>query len=320
MQYKQEGIPYVLKREMIRSILERFQGDSMKRTIEADDGPENDPSAVYEVEEILNNAYMNRSEIPLAMDIFKPITPEDQDLPVIVTIHGGGLVVGDRKISRKYAHLLAARGYLVFSVEYRLAPRANSAEQLDDVCAGMDLVGRRLVDFNVDFTRMFLVAESAGAYLAIYVAAMKKSKELQKAIGYEPTRMTFKALGLHSGMFYTNKQDPIGWFLADQFYGDKRMDEEFLKYMDPEHPEILKNLPPVFLSTSRGDFLNNYTLMYHRALKNAGMSSHIVYYGEKELVHAFPTLHPYLEKSLDATDRMLAWFEEQAKLAKKDKN
>lgn len=319
MQKQQEGLPFVLRREVVRSILERMQGESIKRTIDMDDGPENDPSAVYEVEENLNNAYMNRSEIPLAMDIFKPITPKDQELPVIVTIHGGGLVVGDRKLSRKYAHLLAARGYLVFSVEYRLAPRANSAEQLDDICAGMDLVGRRLVDFNVDFTRMFLVAESAGAYLAIYVAAMKKSKKLQKAIGYEPTRMTFKALGLHSGMFYTNKQDPIGWLLADQFYGDKRMDEEFLKYMDPEHPEILKNLPPVFLSTSRGDFLNNYTLMYHQALKKAGMSSHLVYYGEKELAHAFPTLHPYLEKSLDATDRMLSWFEEQAKLAKKDK-
>lgn len=319
MQKQQEGIPFALKRELVRFALERFQGESMKKTIEAENDSETDPGAVYEVEEMLNNAYMNRSEVPLAMDIFKPIAPEEQELPVIVSIHGGGLVVGDRKISRKYAHLLAARGYLVFSVEYRLAPCANSAEQLDDICAGMDLVGRKLVDFNVDFTRMFLVAESAGAYLAIYVAAMKKSKALQEAIGYEPTRMIFKALGLHSGMFYTNQQDPIGWLLADQFYGDKLMDEQFLKYMDPEHPEILKNLPPVFLSTSRGDFLNNYTLMYHRALKEAGMRSHLVYYGEKELTHAFPVLHPYLEQSLDATDRMLAWFEEQAKLAKKDK-
>ena len=316
MQNPYEGLPYMLKRELVRILLERFQGATVNKTIKAADCPENDPRAAYEVEEMLNNAYMNRSEIPLAMDIFKPVAPEEQELPVIVTIHGGGLVVGDRKISRKYAHLLAGRGYLVFSIEYRLAPRANSAEQLDDICAGMDLVGRSLVDFNVDFTRMFLVAESAGAYLAIYVAAMKKSEALQKAIGYDPTRMTFKALGLHSGMFYTNRQDPIGWLLADQFYGDKRTNEQFLKYMDPEHPEILKNLPPVFLSTSRGDFLNNYTLMYHRALKEAGMRSHLVYYGEKELAHAFPTMHPYLEQSLDATNRMLAWFEEQADLAR----
>ncbi len=38
---------------------------------------------------------------------------------------------------------------------------------------------------------------------------------------------------------------------------------------------------------------------------------------EKELPHAFPTLHPYWEQSLDATGRMLAWFEAQAALAEK---
>jgi acetyl esterase/lipase len=300
------------KRELIRYALERFQGMSMKFQIDAAEESAEDPGAVYGVEEFLNNAYMNRGEIPLAMDIFKPVVEEDRELPVIVTIHGGGLVVGDRTLSRRYARILAGRGYLVFSLEYRLAPRANAAEQLDDICAGMDLVGRRLVDFNVDFTRMFLSAESAGAYLAIYVAAMKKSKMLQEAIGYEPTRMTFKALGLNSGMFYTTRNDPIGWILADQFYGDKRVDQNFLTYMDPEHPEIVNNLPPVFLVTSRGDFLNNYTLMYHQALKKAGKTSHLLYYGEKELDHAFPTLHPFMEQSLDATERMLSWFEEQA--------
>ena len=258
---------------------------------------------------------MNRSEVPLAMDIFKPKVPEGQELPVIVIIHGGGLVTGDRKISRRFGKVLAGRGYLVFSVEYRLAPRANAAEQLDDICAGMDLVGRKIVDFDVDVTRMFLAAESAGAYLAMYVAAMKRSEKLQKAIGYEPTRMVFRAVGLISGMLYTNKPDPIGWLMADQFYGDKRTDPEFLQYMDPENPEILNNLPPAFLITSRGDFLNNYTLMFHEALKNAGRTSHLIYYGEQELTHAFPVMKPYLPQSRDAIDRMLAWFEQQAEEA-----
>ena len=184
------------RRELLRALLEKVQGMQMQKAIEKVEEIDEDTKAKYEVEEILNNPYMNRSEVPLAMDIFKPIVPDKQELPVIVTIHGGGLVLGDRKMSRHFAKTLAGRGYLVFSVEYRLAPRANSAEQLDDVCAGMDLVGKRLVDFDVDFTRMFLVAESAGSYLAIYVAAMKGSIPLQKAIGYEPTKMKFTALGL----------------------------------------------------------------------------------------------------------------------------
>ena len=313
MASNQNDLCGALRREVVRAALERFQGMMVQNNLETmDDSNAEDPKGIYEVEEMLNIPYMNRSEVPLAMDIFKPKISDTAELPVIVTIHGGGLVLGDRKMSRKYATLLAKRGYLVFSIEYRLAPRANAAEQLDDVCAGMDLIGRRLVDFNVDFRRVFLTAESAGAYLAIYVAAMNQSKALQEAIGYKPTRMKFKALGLFSGMFYTNREDLIGWLLSEQFYGDKKTDPKFLKYMDPENPEIIDNLPPTFLVTSQGDFLNNYTLMFHDAMKEAHKTSHMLYYGEKDLGHAFVTGHPGLEQSIDAIDQMTAWFEEHA--------
>lgn len=310
----------VIRRELIRIVLERIQAIPAEMAVtEQGESKELFTEGDYEVEELLNNPYMNRGEIPLAMDIFKPVVPDKKELPVIVMIHGGGLVTGDRTMSRRCSKYLAKKGYLVFSIEYRLAPRASIAEQLDDVCAGMDLIGEKLVDFDVDFTRVFLMAESAGAFLATYVAAMRGSKKLQNAIGYKPTRMNFKALGLICGMFYTNKQDPIGCFLKDQFYGDKRDDKEFCDLMDPENPEILNNIPPAFLVTSRGDFLNRYSLDYHKALKKAGKKSHLVYYGEEDLMHVFPVSDPYREQSQDALKRMLDFFEEQADKARKNK-
>lgn len=309
-----------IRRELVRIAIERIQGMRFGRAEERKrHEPEKpSPKTIYEVEDILNNPYMNREEVPLAMDIFKPVVPEETELPVIVYIHGGGLVLGDHKMARDYGRALASRGYLVFSIEYRLAPRANSCEQLDDVCAGMDYVGRRLVDFNVDFWRMFLTAESAGAFLAIYVAAMKRSVKLQEAIGYEPTHMSFKALGLHGGMYYTDRDDPIGWVLKDQFFGEKVADDNFMQYLDPEHEEIIKNLPPVFMTTSRGDFLNNYSLMYHDAIKKAGRSSHLMYFGDEDLGHAFAAMEPYRAASIDALDRMTDYFEESVERYKKD--
>ena len=301
-----------VKRELVRAILERSQSMNVTGMMPAAAGSQ----AVFydDVEQRLNIPYINRDEVPLAMDVFKPVRPEETELPVIVTIHGGGLTLGDRSISRNFGRLLAHKGYLVFSVEYRLAPRANICEELDDVCAGLDQVGRMLVDYNVDFNRIFMAAESAGAYLAAYVAAMRGSKKLQEAIGYEPSRLRFKALGLNCGMFYTNRKDPGGWMLAEQIYGEKRADENFLQYMNPEHPEIIENLPPVFFSTSRGDFLNNYSLMMHEAMKKAGRVSRLVYYPERELAHAYLTLQTYHPSTLDCIEKMLAWFEEQAVL------
>lgn len=306
-------IDNVLRREFVRLVLERVQGASLEMAVTGMEfDPDNIPGAQYEVTEYLNRPYMNKSEVALAMDVFMPKAKEDEELPVIVNIHGGGLVLGDRKMSRAYGHVLASRGYIVFNIEYRLAPRANVAEQMDDVCAGMDAIGSHLMDFEVDFGRIFLTADSAGAYLAIYTAAMKRSKRLQKVIGYEPTRMDFRAIGLVSGMFYTTLNDPLGFLLADQFYGNKATSPEFLELMNPEHHEILLNLPPVFLVTSRGDFLNNYSIMYHKALKAAGKTTKLVYYGDANLGHTFVTGEPTHPKSIDAIDRMLAWFEEQA--------
>ena len=141
----------ILRKETVRIILERFQGGMISKMGSFPmDEPVNES-----IEEQLDNAYVNRMGVPLAMDIFKPKVDPNTELPVIIVIHGGGLVMGDRKISRQFSRSLAEKGYLVFSIEYRLVPRANVCEQLDDVCAGMDLIGRKLVEFNVDFTRIF---------------------------------------------------------------------------------------------------------------------------------------------------------------------
>jgi len=307
-----EGIQRKVKREVVRTVLERAQTIDVEKL----GAPREEDIVHYEnIEEILNIPYMNRDEVPLGMDIFKPTAAEGTELPVIVTIHGGGLALGDRKVSRPFGRLLASKGYLVFSIEYRLAPRANVCMELDDVCAGLDLVGQRLVDYDVDFNRIFIAAESAGAYLAAYVTAMKGSKKLQEAIGYEPSRVSFKAIGLMSGMLYTNKKDPTGWLLSEQIYGDKRADDKFLEYMNPEHPEIIKNLPPAFFVTSKGDVLNNYSILMNEALKKAGKPCHLLYYGSDDLLHAFTAMQTEHPKSIESIGKMLAWFEEQAKIS-----
>lgn len=295
-----------VKRELVRAMLERTQSMNMMGMMNAFGA--SDPVIYEDVEETLNVAYVNRDEVALAMDIFKPAAAEGTELPVIVIIHGGGLFMGDRGLERPYSRLLAHKGYLVFSLEYRLAPKANLGQQLDDVCAGMDHVGRMLVDYDVDFSRIFLVADSAGAYLAAYVSAMHDSKKLQNAIGYEPSRMVYAAVGFLSGMFYTNKM------LQEQIYGDKRFDEKFLEFMNIEHPEIIKNLPPAFLVTSCGDTFNNFSIRFNRALKKSGRPSKLIYLGDEELQHVFPIMKPEHPRSIEATDKMLAWFEEQADL------
>lgn len=253
--------------------------------------------------------YKNRSGRALLMDIFEPIVAEGTDLPVIINIHGGGLIDGNKNLSAGFCRQLAKRGYLVFSLEYRLIPDVRVYEQFDDVCAGMDCVGRKLVDFDVDFTRIYLVAESAGAYLTTYVAAMKKSKALQEAIGYEPTRMIFNAMGLISGMFYTTRKDSLGMFLSRSFYGNDVRSLAMAEYTNPEHPEIIYNIPPCYLVTSKADMLERYTLDFAGELGNKGVEHFLRHMGsDPKLIHAFPVLRPDLPESERVIDEIIDWF------------
>ena len=257
--------------------------------------------------------YRNRAGKELMMDIFEPIVPQGTELPVIVNIHGGGLIGGSKNLSVGFCRQLAKRGYLVFSLEYRLIPAVRVYEQFDDVCAGMDCIGKKLVEFDVDFTRIYMVAESAGAYLATYVAAMKKSKALQDVIGYPPTNMVFKAMGLISGMFYTTRKDMLGRFLSKSIYGKDARSIAMAKYTNPEHPEIINNIPPCYLITSKEDMLERYTLDFAGELGNKGIEHYLRHMGSgPSLLHAFPVLNPTLPESVRVIDEIVGWFEAHA--------
>lgn len=258
--------------------------------------------------------YTNRSGKELLMDIFEPTVAPGTELPVIINIHGGGLIDGNKNLSTGFCRQIAKRGYLVCSLEYRLIPNVRVYEQFDDVCAGMDCVGRKLVEFDVDFTRIYLVAESAGAYLATYVAAMKKSKALQDAIGYEPTHMSIKAMGLISGMFYTTRKDDLGRFLSRSFYGKDARSLAMAQYTNPEHPEIIYNIPPCYLITSKADMLERYTLDFAGELGNKGVEHFLRHMGsDPKLIHAFPVLRPDFPESERVIDEIIEWFRKHEK-------
>ena len=258
-------------------------------------------------------SYNNRSGKELLMDIFEPIVEKGTELPVIVNIHGGGLIGGSKNISAGFCRQLAKRGYLVFSLEYRLIPEVRVYEQFDDVCAGMDCLGRKLVEFDVDFTRIYMVAESAGAYLATYVAAMKRSQALQNAIGYKPTNMVFRAMGLISGMFYTTRKDMLGLFLSRSIYGKDARSIAMAEYTNPEHPEIIYRIPPCYLITSKADMLERYTLDFAGELGNKGVKHYLRHMGsDPKLLHAFPVLDPSLPESERIIDEIVGWFEKHS--------
>ena len=57
------------------------------------------------------------------LDVYRPRTAENTPLPVIVSVHGGGWVYGDKAVYQFYCMSLAQRGFAVVNFSYRLTPQ-----------------------------------------------------------------------------------------------------------------------------------------------------------------------------------------------------
>lgn len=242
------------------------------------------------------------------MDIFRPAQSEDV-LPVIVNVHGGGLLMGNKEQNRFFCAQLASYGFVIFSLEYSLVPDVRVQEQLAEVSAAMDVVNGLLEQYRGDRNRIYVVGDSAGAFLALYAVAMQKCSGLAAAAGTAASSLPVRALGLISGMFYTTRLDEIGIFLPKLFYGKDYKRSAYAPYVNPEHPDILKNLPSVFLMTSGKDKLRRYTLAMDKALGKAGVAHVLVDCGpDPKLEHVFSVLYPEWEESIEANRKLVEWL------------
>ena len=246
----------------------------------------------------------------LRADVVYPKSRGAEPLPVAVFVHGGALVTGDRKSDRVFCQELARRGFVVYSVEYRLIGRADMFGMVSDLGRALALVKATAEGFGGDVRAVSLCGESAGAFLALYAAAAAGSEALRGMLGCEKHGLAVSRLILLSGMIYTTGWDAVSLVYKKELYREKSGDRLFLERMAPDNPEVLSALPPVFLVSSGADFLRKHTLRYAAALERNRHEHRLLYYPEgKELTHAFPALLPSLPESGAVLDALRDWIE-----------
>ncbi len=91
--------------------------------------------------------------------------------PVLVYLHGGGWVCGSPKTHRKLGYRFAEAGYLVFNVDYRLAPEHPFPTPFEDCLAAVRWAHREAARFGGDPARFAIGGDSAGGNLSAAVSA-----------------------------------------------------------------------------------------------------------------------------------------------------
>ena len=258
--------------------------------------------------------YAERRGTALRADVVYPRSRGTETLPVAVFVHGGALVLGDRKSDRVFCQELARQGFIVYSLEYRLIDQADACGMVEDVADGLNLVRHTLSSFGGNPQSVFLCGESAGAFLCLYAAAAGSSPKYRQLFGCNRHGLKLSGLVLIGGMMYTAKNDFIGLMYRHELYREKRRDRRFMKRISPDNPGLIALLPPILMISSKADFLHSYSFAFARALKQNGHPCKLMYFPEgKELTHAFPALLPSLPESGTAIRAMGRWMKRYKK-------
>lgn len=109
----------------------------------------------------------------LGLDVYRP-AKTGKDRPAVVIIHGGGWRMGDKALFAQQGNQLAERGFVAFSVNYRLAPAHPYPAAVDDVEAAVEWVRKHAKDYGVDRERVGALGGSAGAHLTGLLATVGK--------------------------------------------------------------------------------------------------------------------------------------------------
>lgn len=113
-----------------------------------------------------------KSNIPYAdpaherqvLDIYAP--EGAKNLPVVFWIHGGGWQAGDKTDVQIKPRVLAERGFVFVSTNYRLLPEVEMDVLIRDVAKSLGWVHKHIAGHGGDPARIFVMGHSAGAQLA----------------------------------------------------------------------------------------------------------------------------------------------------------
>ena len=107
-----------------------------------------------------------------SLDVYVP-DPEIAGAPVVVYVHGGGYVVGDKAwhkdLDPKPEYFTNKLGYIFVSTNYRLLPEGKYPTNTQDVANALAWVHENIAAFGGDPEQIFLMGHSAGAGLASQV-------------------------------------------------------------------------------------------------------------------------------------------------------
>ncbi|MBR2967679.1 MAG: alpha/beta hydrolase fold domain-containing protein [Clostridia bacterium] len=209
--------------------------------------------------------------------------------PVLLYIHGGGFVAGDKEYRKALCTWYAVDGLFVVNVNYGLSPDCHYPTPITHLVAALNWIVKFAKILRLDLDKIIVGGDSAGAYYAAMLATICNNQELQKVFKVKP-RATFAATILNCGLYdidmaINNRMVlDVNKKIFASYTGCNEDDFENYKYKDYYSPikHLDENFPPSFFAYSKRDiFCKGQTELLIGTLEH-----HDVYYESYHTISA----------------------------------
>ena len=255
-------------------------------------------------------------------------------LPLIIDIHGGAWVYGDKELNKAMCMYLASLGYCVAGMSYRLVPEADLTDQVHDVFASLHFIAENAAKWGADASAVMLTGDSAGGHLSSLALCICLSDELQRIYG-----VTAPALGIKC-LVMSHPVCEVHSILRNRKYAPsksgaafQRIYEPLLFGKDPKSNKIYNyasftqysrnlTLPPVMMIGCERDSYGRHSKFLDSVLRNMVKEGRCPRYvfdytskaEEKDrLCHVFEVAFPFREDSKRVLDAAAEFFDESRK-------
>jgi acetyl esterase/lipase len=191
--------------------------------------------------------YCTPDGIAQKMDVLYPKKFSDKPTPVTVYIHGGGWTSGDKSGGEGSLDVrgLLDRGYVVVSLNYRLAPQYKWPAQITDVKCAIRHLRANAAIYKIDPNKIGVWGSSAGGHLVAMLGTSDKSAGFDVGEYLDQSSRVQVVVDLFGpadlpAMFTSNAQ-----LVGNRVFGSTSRDDPILvkaspvTYVTPDDPPFL---------------------------------------------------------------------------------
>jgi acetyl esterase/lipase len=203
--------------------------------------------------------YVEGGDPAQVLDIYYADSTNRRDA-VLIDIHGGFYVAGQKEGNRDYASVFLGEGFDVVLVEYRLNDGVRDvSDELADCASALDYLAIHAEELGLNKDRMFVTGDSAGGHLALYMA----EGAADSSVPIRPKEFSAAGVLLSCPAYdfatFGDAKDYSDDFKA-WFVGPRFKDKPYLESLSPR--TFIGSLEaPLFLSTCTKDFIRSQSLI-----------------------------------------------------------